>query len=61
MSEEEKPSMRLATEIVDGMNTAGLLRSGKRDALIQKIASGGMKTGDWKLEIELASAEASSE
>lgn len=58
MSEEEKPSTRLATEIVDGLIKAGHLRSDKRDALIAKIASGGMKTGDWKLEIELASAKA---
>lgn len=58
MSEEAMPSARLAAEIVDRLIKAGLLRSDKRDPLIAKIASGGMKTGDWKLEIELASGKA---
>ncbi len=57
MSETVSPSTRLATEITDGFIDAGLLRRDKRDAVIAKIATGGMKSGDWKLEIELASAE----
>lgn len=58
MNNGEMPSRRLATDVVDKLVEAGLLRSNRRDALIDKIAVGGMKTGDWKLEIELASTKA---
>lgn len=54
MSETETPSIRLATEIVDSLITAGLVRTEKRDTVIANIASGGMKGGDWKNEIDFA-------
>lgn len=58
MNNGEKPSRRLATEVVDKLVGAGLLRGGRRDALIDKVAVGDMKAGDWKLEVELASTKA---
>lgn len=57
MTETPSPSEILSTEVVDRLIEAGLLRAEKRDTLIVKIASGGMKGGDWKLEIDLAQAK----
>lgn len=47
----------LAKEVVDRLTKAGLLRTEKRDFLAAKIASGGMKGEDWRLEIDLAQAK----
>lgn len=61
MSEEATPSRKLAELTVDRLIQSGLLRADKRDALIAKIAAGTMQGTDWKLEIDLASAKATSE
>lgn len=58
MTDTPSPSEALAKEVVDRLIDAGLLRSDKRTILAAKIASGGMKGGDWKLEIDLAQAKA---
>ena len=58
MTEVPSPSAVLAEETVDRLIKAGLLRSDKRQALIGKIASGGMTGADWKLEIDLAQEKA---
>lgn len=60
MSDEAVPSAKLAALTVDRLIQSGLLRADKRDALIAKIAAGTMQGGDWKLEIDLASAKATS-
>lgn len=59
MTETPSPSEALSTEVVDRLIEVGLLRAGKRDILITKIASGKMKGEDWKLEIDLAQADQS--
>lgn len=58
MTDISSPSEALAKEVVDRLIEAGLLRADKRDILTAKIASGGMKGEDWKLEIDLAQAKA---
>lgn len=58
MSTSLSPSQALSTTVIDRLIKSGLLRSEKREALIAKVASGGMKGTDWKLEIELAKAKA---
>lgn len=58
MTDTPSPSEALAKEVVDRLIDAGLLRADKRVALTVKIASGGMRGGDWKLEIDLAQAKA---
>lgn len=60
MSDEAVPSAKLAALTVDRLIQSGLLRADKRDALIAKIAAGTMRGEDWKLEIDLASAKATS-
>ena len=60
MSDEAVPSAKLAALTVDRLIQSGLLRADKRDALIEKIAAGTMQGSDWKLEIDLASAKATS-
>ncbi len=55
------PSEVLAKEVVDRLTKAGLLRAEKRDVLTAKIASGGMKGEDWRLEIDLAHAKGTKE
>ncbi len=60
MSDEVLPSSKLAALTVDRLIHSGLLRPDKRDALIAKIAAGTMQGVDWKLEIDLASAKATS-
>ena len=60
MSDESVPSAKLAALTVDRLIQSGLLRADKRDALIAKIAAGTMQGSDWKLEIDLASAKATS-
>lgn len=57
MTEAISPSETLSAEVVDRLIKAGLIRAGKRDGLIAKIASGHMQGADWKLEIELAHAK----
>ena len=58
MSDEKSPSEKLATLTVDRLVQSGLLRAARRDPLIAEIAAGTMKGGDWKVEIELATAKA---
>ncbi len=58
MSDEKSPSEKLATLTVVRLIQSGLLRATRRDALIAEIAAGTIKGGDWKVEIELASAKA---
>lgn len=58
MTDTPSPSEALAKEVVDCLIDTGLVRADKRAALTAKIASGGMKGGDWKLEIDLAQAKA---
>ena len=58
MTDTPSPSEALAKEVVDRLIDAGLLRADKRAVLTAKIASGGMKGGDWKIEIDLAQAKA---
>jgi hypothetical protein len=58
MTAKPSPSETLSTEVVDRLIAAGLLRANKRDVLIAKIATGEMGGEDWKLEIDLAQAQA---
>jgi hypothetical protein len=60
MSDESVPSAKLAVLTVDRLIQSGLLRADKREVLIAKIAAGTMQGSDWKLEIDLASAKATS-
>lgn len=60
MTDEAAPSAKLAALTVDRLIASGLVRADKRDTLIGKIAAGTMSGGDWKVEIELASAKAAS-
>ncbi|MCG2840769.1 hypothetical protein L6Q21_07230 [Sandaracinobacter sp. RS1-74] len=60
MSDDVVPSAKLAALTVDRLIQSGLLRADKRDALVAKIATGTMQSSDWKLEIDLASAKATS-
>jgi hypothetical protein len=60
MSDDAAPSAKLAALAVDRLIASGLLRADKRDALIAKVAAGSMSGADWKLEIDLASAKATS-
>ena len=60
MTDEAAPSAKLAASTVDRLIASGLVRADKRDTLIGKIAAGSMSGGDWKVEIELASAKAAS-
>lgn len=60
MTDEAAPSAKLAALTVDRLIESGLVRADKRDTLIGKIAAGTMSGGDWKVEIELASAKAAS-
>lgn len=58
MTSSQPPSEALSTEVVDRLIKAGLLRAAQRDTLIAKIASGGMKGEDWRIEIDLAQTKA---
>ncbi|WP_373928937.1 hypothetical protein QTN93_04770 [Sphingomonas aerolata] len=58
MTDVKDPSARLAALAVDRLIASGLVRANKRDTLISKIATGTISGGDWKVEIELASAKA---
>lgn len=58
MTDAPSPSEALSEQVVDRLIEAGLLRADKRDALVAKVACGGMKGEDWKLEIDLAQAKA---
>ena len=60
MSDDQSPSEKLAALTVDRLILSGLLREDRRDALISDIAAGTMKGADWKVEIELSSAKATS-
>jgi hypothetical protein len=57
MSDGKNPSDILAAQVIDRLIGAGHLRADKRDALIAKMASGGLKAEDWRLEIELSAAK----
>lgn len=57
MSDTKSPSETLAGQVIDRLIAAGHLRADKRDALVAKMASGGLKAEDWRLEIELAADE----
>jgi hypothetical protein len=58
MIDEVTPAEMLATLTVDQLIAAGLVRADKRDTTIAAVASGNMKTADWKNEIDLASEKA---
>jgi len=58
MTDVKDPSAKLAALAVDRLIASGLVRASKRDTLISKIAAGTISGGDWKVEIELASAKA---
>lgn len=60
MTDEAAPSAKLAALTVDRLIAFGLVRADKRHTLISKIAAGTMSGGDWKVEIELASAKVAS-
>ena len=60
MNDEAKPSEKLAALTVDQLIEAGLVRADKREATIAAVASGNMKTVDWKNEIDLASEKVAS-
>lgn len=57
MIDEVAPSEKLAILTVDSLIQSGLLRADKRDDLVTKVSGGTMKSEDWKLEIDLASAK----
>ena len=61
MTDEAAPSAKLAVLTVDRLIASGLVRADKRETLIDKIAAGTMSGGDWKLEIDLATAKEASE
>lgn len=54
MSDCQNPSDILAAKVIERLIASGHLRADKRDALIAKMASGGLKAEDWRLEIELS-------
>lgn len=54
MIEGHTPSEHLASEVVDALIEACLLRADKRDGIATKIATGQMKGEDWRLEIDVA-------
>jgi hypothetical protein len=51
------PSRQLAALLVERMVDAKLLRSEKREVLIDRIAAGEMSGEDWKIEIEVAAGK----
>ncbi len=53
----ENPSKTLAILAVNRLIEAGLLRTDRQATLTAKIAAGEMKSDDWKLEIDLATAK----
>ena len=57
MTDAKSPSDTLAGQVIDRLIAAGHLRADKRDALVAKMASGGLKAEDWRLEIELGAAK----
>lgn len=57
MSDVKTPSDILAGQVIDRLIAAGHLRADKRDSLVAKMASGALKTEDWRLEIELSAAK----
>lgn len=57
MTDVKPPSDVLAGQVIDRLIAAGLLRAEKRDALVAKMSSGGLKSEDWRLEIELSAAK----
>jgi hypothetical protein len=44
----------MAGKLVEKLIARGLIRKESQERLIKKIASGEMKSEDWRLEIELA-------
>ncbi len=57
MSDGKTPSDILAGQVIDRLIAAGLLRADRRDSLVAKMASVGLKAEDWRLEIELSVAK----
>lgn len=57
MSDGKTPSESLAGLVIDRLIAAGHLRADKRDSLVTKMAAGGLKAEDWRLEIELSAAK----
>ena len=57
MTTPTKPSDVLAAKIVDRLIEQKLVRPERRDAMVARIASGAIKSDDWRLEIDLATAK----
>jgi len=58
MNESKLPSEELSSQIADALVSSGLLRGERRDAVVSKLASGGMSGADWKEEVDLAAQSA---
>jgi hypothetical protein len=58
MNEPKLPSEELSEQIADALISSGLLRKARREAVVSKLASGGMSGADWKEEIDLAAQQA---
>jgi hypothetical protein len=54
MSVPQSPSEELSSQIADALIASGLLRSEMRQAIVEKVAGGGMTGLDWKAEIVAA-------
>lgn len=53
----QTPSEVLAKIVAERLRDEGLLRPGKLEAFSTSLASGRLKGGEWKLEVELATAK----
>ena len=47
------PDEQVAEKIVAALLEAGLMEASKKESVIAKLASGKMKTADWKVLLEL--------
>jgi hypothetical protein len=57
MNVPKSPSEELSSQIADALIASGLLRHEKREAVVARIATGGMSGPDWKNDIGAAVAD----
>ena len=55
------PNDLLASQIVDALVMAGLIKDGHKAALLTKLKSGGVTQDDWNLWIDIATAPQSTQ
>lgn len=54
MSDMTSPSGQLSARVVAFLIEQGLLRADRKAGIEAKISAGDIKSGDWRLEIELS-------